>query len=177
MKITTLSVRRNERYTTNMSFFVSATEAKHPKTKNSQVAAMILAAFLIIMVVGQLFTYEKFAEVIDAFDFFSDKEISMIVAALIVVFEVASLPFLLKMRLSPLARVVSMAAGWLVLLFWFGMSVWLNITFSLAPNSGVLGDTVHLPIGGWMVSFFGALILLDLWACDGLWPRKSLRKK
>jgi len=160
-----------------MSFFVNATEAKHPKTKNSQVAAMILAAFLIVMVVGQLFTYEKFAEVINGFDFFPSKETSTIAAALIVIFEVASLPFLLRMRLSPLARVISVVAGWLVLLFWFGMSIWLNITFSLAPNSGVLGDTVHLPIGEWMISFFGVLILLDLWACDGLWPRKSLHKK
>jgi hypothetical protein len=160
-----------------MSFFPTATEAEPPKTNSTQMTGIVLALFLILMLVGQLFTYETFAEVIDGFGFFPGKEIAAIVGALIVIFEVAALPFLLRMKLSPLARIASMIAGWAVLLFWFGISEWLNMTLSLAPNSGVMGDTVHLPVGWWMVSFFIGLGLLDLWTCYGLWPKNPLRKK
>lgn len=160
-----------------MSIFPVATEAKQPKSRGSQIAAIVLVAFLIIMVVGQLFTYEKFADVMNAFGLFASKGTATIVAALIVTFEVAALPFLLRMRLSPLARVISMVAGWGVLLFWLGLSCYLNITINLAPNSGVLGDTVKLPIEWWMVSFFVALGTLCAWASYGLWPKQSIRKQ
>jgi hypothetical protein len=177
IKITTLFVKWNEGYTTSMSIFVKATEAARPRTQASNIAALVLAALVTIMVVGQLFTYEKFAEVIDKLGFLPDKGAAAVVAALIVVFEVGSLPFLLRMRLSPLACIVSMAAGWIMLIFWLGLSLWLNITLSLASNGGVLGDTIQLPVDWWMVSFFIALATLDGWACYGLWPSPLLRKK
>jgi hypothetical protein len=177
IKITTLFVRGDEGYTTSMSFFVTATEAEQPKSKNVQIAGVVLAALLTIMLVGQLFTYEKFAEVIQGFGFFSGSDITSIIAALIVTFELAALPFLLRMRLSPLARIVSMVVGWTVLLFWLGISFWLNITLSLSPNSGVLGDTIKLPVGWWMVTFFVALSVLDLWVSYGVWPAKSTPRK
>lgn len=160
-----------------MSILVSPTEAEQPKTRTSQIAALVLAALLIVMVAGQLFTYEKFADVIDSLGFLSDRAPATLVAALIVIFEVAMLPFLLRMKLSPLARILSMAAGWIVVVFWLSLSLWLNITLSLASNGGVLGDTVKLPVDWWMVSFFIALAVLDVWACYGLWPKTLARKK
>jgi len=177
MKITTLFVWRQEGYTTNMSFFVHATEAVRPKTKSIEVASLVLAAFLILMAVGQLFTYEKFAEVIKGLGFTSNDVTASLVAALLVVFEVAAVPFLLRMRLSPLARFLSMLSGWMVLVFWISLSLWLNFTLSMASNAGVLGDTIKLPAGIWMVTFFIALIALDGCASYGMWPVTRKSKK
>jgi hypothetical protein len=160
-----------------MSFFVHATEAKQVKSKNAQIAGIVVVAFLIIMVVAQLFTYEKFADVIRGLQLPIADELAPVVAALIVTLEVAMLPFLLRMRLSPLARIVSMVAGWAVLLFWLVLSFWVTVTFNIAPNSGVLGDTIALPAGAWMLTFFMALSVLDGWASYVLWPDISIRKK
>ena len=160
-----------------MSFFVHATEAVRPRTKSIEVASLVLAALLIIMAVGQLFTYEKFAEVIKGLGFTSNDVTASLVAALIVVFEVAAIPFLLRMRLSPLARFLSMLSGWVVLIFWMSLSLWLNFTLNVASNSGVLGDTVKLPVDAWMVTFFAALIVLDACASYGMWPVSRKAKK
>lgn len=174
-KITTLLFERSERYTTSMSIFVKSTEAKKPKIESSKWAALLLAAILIIMLVGQLFTYEKFPETIKDLGFFSEGW-SHVVAALIVIFELAALPFLLRMRLSPLARICSMFAGWLLLMFWLISAFFLNTTLNISDNSSVLGATVPVPVGAWMITFFMALGVLDGWASYGLWPLQKPSK-
>lgn len=177
MKITTLSMRRAKRYTTSMSIFVKSTEAKKPKLESSKWAALLLAGILIIMLVGQLFTFEKFPTVLQSLGFFSSEESSRIVSSLIVIFELAALPFLLRMRLSPLARICSMTAGWSALLYWLLTSIFLNATLNISDNSGVLGDTIAIPVGAWMITFFMALGVLHGWASYGMWPFSRSAKK
>jgi hypothetical protein len=177
MKITTLFIVETRRYTTSMSIFVKSTEAKKPKLESSKWAALLLAGILIVMLVGQLFTFEKFPAVLQGLGFFSSEGGSRIAAALIVIFELAALPFLLRMRLSPFARVSSMCAGWLVLLYWFVTAICLNASLNISDNSGVLGGTVAIPVGAWMITFFMALGVLHGWASYGMWPLARSSKK
>jgi hypothetical protein len=160
-----------------MSIFVKATEAKKPKLESSKWAALLLAGILIVMLVGQLFTFEKFPDVLRSLGFFSSDASSRIVSSLIVIFELAVLPFLLRMRLSPLARICSMISGWLVLLYWLLASIILNATLNISDNSSVLGDTIPVPTGAWMITFFMALCVLHGWASYGLWPFSRVAKK
>lgn len=164
-------------YTTSMSIFAKSVQAKKPRLESSRWAALLLAGILVIMLVGQLFTFEKFPGVMQGLGFFSSEESSRIASALIVIFELAALPFLLRMQLSYLAHICSMAAGWAVILYWLITSVFLNITLNLSDNSGVLGDTLPVPVGAWMITFFMALGVLHGWASYGMWPFSGASKK
>jgi len=108
-------------YTKSMRFFVTATPAPEPKTKNVKTISSFLAGVFVVMVVAQLFSYEHFPDVMSLF--FNSSQLVLVVAACIVTLEVAAIPFLLRMQLSPAARYVSMVAGWLVALFWLIVSL------------------------------------------------------
>lgn len=158
-----------------MSFFARATPALPPKTKNVRLISLLLAAILVTMVVGQLFTFEKFPDVLSAMWLPGGEKFMPIYAAVIVTFEVFSLPFLLGLNLSVAMRVVSMVLGWLSIGVWLVISIG-NIIWQQAANSGLLGATVPLPIGWWTVLFCVALGVLAVWAAWGMWPLRKHSK-
>ncbi len=165
--MTTLFARIKNAYTTDMSFFVLPTPSPRPKSKYVQYASLTLATIVTVMVVTQLFSYEKFADVIAHLGF----EGEAIIAAIVVGAEVASLPFLLFMTLSPAARVASMIMGWLVVLWWFVASLAANMIVSVGVvNSGLLGATLEISSGWWSVFFVLGLAVLSGWVSWGLWP-------
>ena len=130
------------------------------------------------LAVCQLFTFEKFPGVIMQLGLPWNNEIAAsLQAALLVILEVAALPFLLFMPLSRLARVVSMVAGWMVIVWWVGITLWSNGATTESLNSGLLGATIELPAGWWMLFFTGALAVLAGWAAWGMWPLKQVTKK
>jgi len=157
-------------YTASMSVFVQATSAMRPKTKNIRTVGIALTAVFVVMAVAQLFTFEDFSAVIDAMWLPGGGGMSSVWAALIVVFEVAAVPFLLSMRLSPAMRFVSMVSGWLAIAMWFTATLWQNLSSGVIVNSGLLGATVTLPVGWWNVLFCVALGILAAWAAWGMWP-------
>jgi hypothetical protein len=160
-----------------MSHFVQATPASQPKTKNIQTASLALVAVLVMMAVAQLFTFEKFPAVISGMWLPGGDIFSPLYAALIVSFEVLAVPFLLSMRLSPAMRVFSMVAGWITVAAWFVVALWENMTQDVISNSGLLGASVHLPVGWWSVLFSIALGVLAAWASWGMWPFKKKHHK
>jgi hypothetical protein len=153
-----------------MSVFVQATAAPKPKTKNIRTVGVALAGVFVMMVVAQLFTFEKFPEVISAMWLMPDQSLTSVKAAIIVALEVAAIPFLLAMRLSPLMRIFSMAAGWLVIAAWLIVTLCQNLSSNVIANSGLLGATVKLPVGWWDVLLCVALGILAAWAAWGMWP-------
>jgi len=167
-KITTLFANEKCAYTTGMSFFVQPTAAPQPKTKNAKLIGLLLAGILLVMAVAQLFTFEKFPDVLMLLGLPLNKASATLVAALIVTLEVAAQPFLLGMLLSPAAQSGSMAAGWLVVAWWLIVSVAANVAGGAA--SGFLGATIPLPAGWWAVCLSMALAGLDGWAAWGMWP-------
>lgn len=160
-------------YTTGMSFFVQSTPAVKPKTKNIQVVSLSAAALFVLMSVAQLFRFEEFPQTIADMWLPGDMSAAIVIAACTVTLEVLALPFLLAMRLSHAMRVVSMVAGWIVIGLWLVILILQNISSSIIANSGLLGATVPIPVGWWMVLVWLALGVLVGWASWGMWPLKS----
>ena len=154
-----------------MKFFVQTTAATPVKNRLIRGVSIALAAIFTAMVVAQLFTFEKFPEVIAVMGLPGDILVADLRAALIVVFEVFALPFLLSMRLSPLMRVISMVSGWIVAAAWLAVSIRLVATGSDTDNGGLLGATVALAPGVWMIVGCTLLATLVGYVSWGMWPR------
>lgn len=174
-KTTTFFIVRLLAYTGAMIVFAQPTAAPVPKSKESRIVSLALAGPLTLMVVAQLFTFEDFPDVIANMWLPGGEGVADVLAALVVSAEVFSLPFLLGMRLSAAMRVVSMVLGWSVVVFWIAVSLWQNITISVIGNTGILGDTVSLPVGWWSVFVFIAVGVLMAWASWGMWPMRVIR--
>ena len=103
---------KNLHYTRDMKIqFALAEPAGKPKTDNIRMIALLLAVILLVMVLAQLFSFEKFVPLIEKFGFPGGEAMAVLVAGVIVISEVFTLPFLLRMRLSPLMRLFS--GSWL----------------------------------------------------------------
>lgn len=159
---------------TPMTFFVSASSAPKVKTQNSKIIAIFYAVILTVFAVTQLFWFQDMPGVYESFGFSAVAAVAISggVAAL----QVLAIPFLLRMRLSIAFRYLSMAAGWLVAIFWFGIALFLVITMKPVATIGMLG--AHTPImpGWWAVFINLALIIMAVWASWGMWPSSSTKK-
>ena len=160
-----------------MSFFVHATSARPPKTDTAGKVALLLAAILSILAIAQLFSFSKFSGAI--YDMWLpgvDMVLAKLLAALVVIGEVFAVPFLLRMHLSPLMRLVSMVLGWLSIAWWLYVLVWENVTPMALANNGLFGGTIALPVGWWSVCFMLGVAVLAAWASWGLWPLPLRRR-
>jgi len=160
-----------------MSFFVQPTDAPMPKTKNIRPISLFVVALLVLMAVAQLFTFERFPDVIMEMWLPGEAPTAAVLAAMLPTLEILALPFLLSMRLSPAMRVVSMVAGWFVGVLWLVLLVWQNTTSNVIANNGLLGDTLELPVGWWSVFFAVGVGVLLAWISWGMWPfERTVRK-
>ncbi|MDB5186811.1 MAG: rane protein of unknown function [Candidatus Saccharibacteria bacterium] len=153
-----------------MSIFVQSTPAPRPKSENVKLVSIGLAGVFVVLAVAQLYSYEDFPSVITSLGLHDGRPLSDLYAALLVTGEVLAIPFLLSMRLSRAMRFVSMTAGWLVIIAWLKTAVIVNVTANAVTNSGVLGATIPIVPGWWMVCFFMVLALMSAWASWGMWP-------
>lgn len=163
-------------YTKNMSFFVQPTAPSTPKTDSVQKVSLFLAAIIIVMAVAQLFSFEDFPSILAALSLPGGEVLAKVWSAIIVTLEVAALPFLLSMVLSPAARFLSMIAGWLSIGGWISVSFLAALTEGQI-NIGLLGASVPL-VGGWWTFFLSlGLGILMAWASWGMWPSVSMKRK
>lgn len=146
--------------------------APKPRTKESRQVAYVYAAVLIIIVLCQLFSFEKFLVLLEGFNLPGGDVMAHLVGGLIVISEVFALPFLLELDLSTLMRVVSMVFSWIVPAFWLKLALWLVLTTNTATNIGILGTVVSVIPGWWMVYISAALGVMAAWSTWGLWPGK-----
>lgn len=158
--------------------FAVASWPPPPKTKESKQAALAYAGVLTVMVVAQLFSFEKFIPLIESFGL-PDGVSGRVIAVALVVSSVLALPFLLRMKVSVAMRYLSMAAGWVVALMWVVLTVWVNISGVVVDNMGLLGASVGLLPGWWAVFVAAGMGILSAWASWGLWPARleRFRKK
>jgi len=155
-----------------MKIFVKATKAKKPRTSESQKIAYAYAAILVIFALTQLFTFDKFLILVESFGLPGSDIVARLFVSTIVTSEVLALPFLLGLNLSQLMRVISMVLGWAVPLVWLKVTLWLLFTTNSVSNIGLLGTTIKLVPGWWLVFVSIALGILSAWASWGLWPGK-----
>lgn len=160
-------------YTVNMNILVKTTAAKKAKTPDSQKITYAYAVVLIILVVAQLFTFDKFISLLADFNLPGGVPIAHLFGGLFVVGGVLALPFLLGFKLSPLMRVFSMAMGWLIPPMWLFVTLWLVYSTNTATNVGFLGTAIKLMPGWWAVFVSIALGVLAAWSSWGLWPFES----
>ena len=130
------------------------------------------AAILVILALAQLFTFDKLLSLSGSFGLPGGVTMSHLFVDLVVTFEVLSLPFLLGLKLSQLMRVTSMLFSWFVPLMWLKLALWLVLTSNTVSNIGLLGTTVKLVPGWWIIFISIAFGILAAWASWGLWPGK-----
>lgn len=122
---------------------------------------IVFAGLYVALLLSQLFTYEKFAEVTLGFGLPGGLVMAWALAVLIPVTEAAAVPYLISMRLSKRARAVSkwcvlaVPALWIILLLWMLLS-----SGSSQLNAGIFGATLSTPVGPWLLVLMG----LMLWA-------------
>ncbi len=160
-----------------MNILAKATPAKKAKTKDSQKIAYAYAALLVIFVVAQLFTFDKFLLLLEDFALPGGMPVAHLFGGMLVSCEVLALPFLLGFKLSPLMRILSMVLGWLVPLMWFVLMIWLMFSTNTAVNVGFLGTVVKLMPGWWAVFVSIAMGILAAWSSWGLWPFEYKKHK
>lgn len=147
--------------------FAKSTPAPTPKTPNIRAIGILTAALFILLAVAQLFTFERFGEVLTLYYAgLLDDSASRVAAACITILEVAAIPFFLAMPMSKAARIISMIAGWLTVLIWGIFAV-----YSLGGGyTALLGAVVELSAGWWQLCFLIAVGVLVAWTSWGMWP-------
>ena len=176
LKITTFVCTCNRVYNNGMKLFADVSVPVKLKTTNIKSISLLYTGVLTVFAVTQLFTFEDFMKIVSSYDLFNDELIDRLKAVFIVVAEVFALPFLLRMKVSWLMRIVSMISGWLAVIFWLGVSLWLAVGDNSATNIGFLGSVVELAPGWWAVFLSIGLGILSFWASWGMWPVKLKRK-
>jgi hypothetical protein len=157
-------------YTDDMKIFAKITPAPQSRTKDSVKIAFFYAAILVIMVLAQLFTFEKFLVLLEDLSMPGGVSVARLVGGLLVSCEILALPFLLMMDLSQRMRVLSMVLGWVVPVIWLKLSVWVLVSGNMADNIGFLGTAIKFSAGWPSLLISIALGILAAWASWGLWP-------
>ena len=161
-------------YTKNMKFFVQPTQPPKPYSSRAGQLAWGLAAIYTLMAVAQLFTFDEFTTLADAFQVMALP--GMLVAALFIVLEVLSLPYLLRMAISPLFRLMSGCFVGLTSVAWLCVSLWIVVARPTVESIGYLGGVGQLAPGWWSVCVSFALTVLSVWVLWGTWPRYESEK-
>lgn len=148
-----------------------ALAAPKPKSETVKKVAWVYAAILVVMALGQLFAFEKFIPLLQEYHLVGGNGTATLAAALIAILEVFSLPFLLRMPLSPLMRWCSLVCSVLVPIAWLGLSIVAFIHGGL-DNGGIVGTKVHVSA---TLQLLLSVILgaLAAWSVWGLMPSRK----
>ena len=118
-----------------------------------RLALGIVVTFLIIT---QLFTFEKFADITSGWHMAGGERMAALLAGLLPLLELGSLPFLLSMDISWGSRCISQACLLVASAVWFGVALWCFLAVPMS-ESGLFGATLPLLNGWWTVAFTGLL--------------------
>ena len=95
-------------------------------------AKLILGVLIIFLLLCQLFTFEKFPEILSGAGI--NSSMSLVVMMVLVITELVSLPFLIGMEISRLAILVSRVAGFISL----GMMVAISVAAVMNGSSSAM---------------------------------------
>lgn len=156
---------------------VVAVQANEPRSILTRNIAWAYAAVLVVMAVGQLFSFEKFLPLIQSYLLPGGDRMGLLIAGAIVATEVLAVPFLLRMPLSPLMRWFSMICGWLAAGLWLGLALITLTSTNALNNSGMLGTKFAIPAGIAQLIVSIIMVVLAIWSATGLWPVRASHKK
>lgn len=139
------------------------------------VIGLLYASMLVIMALTQLVNFEAFAELIIAQGIVG-RDGAVALAVVLLTLEIFSLPFLLRMWLSPLARFCSAVCVMLVAAAWLTLSVQATVAGHTFENMGLFGDFLAASTGATLVVSV-ALLVLSMWTFVTLGGVKATRLK
>lgn len=119
-----------------------------------------LAAVIIAMVVSQLMTIEKLLPIMESYQLPGGSPSAKIVIFLSATAGVFSLPFLMRMSLSPLFRIFSALLLNMYAITWFGLGLWIAINGPPLIGTGIFGGLLK-SIPGEVVLPFACLLLVS----------------
>ena len=144
-----------------------------PRTKNAPTLALAFAGIIVVFAVAQLFSFEDLIGLFESFWMPGGIRFAHFLVALLVIVEVFSLPFLLRIRVSLAMRLFSMMCTWLVAGIWLYISLWLMVSTNAVSNIGFLGTVIKLLPGWWSVLVSVGLAVLAGWSSWGMWPLRT----
>lgn len=124
--------------------------------------AFILGVIMLMLALAQLFTFEDFPAQIAAMRVPGNPVVPWLLAIVLPMLEIASLPYLLSMRLAPKQRRASMYGGLVACLLWVALTTWTTLSMGMAVESGLFGGTLATNSGWWSV-LFAVLLLWMYW--------------
>lgn len=132
-------------------------QSRSQTATSSQVARMVLGAFILLMMLSQLFAFEKFPQVIGGIGFATVW--ASVCAIALVIIELMSLPFLLSVEVSRNVQRISKICVFIALV---GLTILEVIAFG-AGQSILFGALFDLPGGTWSLLLLTALWVLAAW--------------
>lgn len=144
-----------------MKQFIRSIFPKEFFTDPAYFRALVLVVLYLGVAIAQLFTYEKFAGVIQGFGLPGSAVTANVLAVALPLTAYAALPFLLSMRTGARLRAVSRTAVVMVPILWLIIALWLNFASNASKlNAGIFGATIPTSAGLWTIAF----TLLWVWA-------------
>lgn len=136
-----------------MKHYIRKTMPEEFFTHPAYLRALTLGGVYCFLAVMQLFTFEKFYPVVMQYSLPGGWVPAFIVTGLIPVLEVMALPYLLSMKVSRHTRMASKYAVLAVPTLWLLLSLWLVFSADMTVESGLMGATLPVPSGFWLVVF------------------------
>ena len=130
---------------------------------------LALGIVVTFLVMTQFFTFEKFADITSGWHVAGGGVVAALLAGLLPLLELGSLPFLLSMDMSRGSRRISQACLLVVSAVWFGMALWCFLAVPMS-ESGLFGATLPLLNGWWTVAFtclLGVAVVLVVREANG----------
>ena len=116
-------------------------------------AKLILGVLIIFLLLCQLFTFEKFPEILSGVG--ANSSMSLVVMMVLVITELVSLPFLIGMEISRLVVLISRAAGFISL----GAMTIINVIAVMNGSPAVMFGATLKNVSG----LVGVLMLAIMW--------------
>lgn len=124
---------------------------------NERIAHIAMAAYIVLLLMLQLFTFEKFPQLLGASDIYGVW--AVVVAIILVVAELMSLPFLLRMKTSKTLKLISAVSGVVAL----AVLTTVEVIASMSGQTVMFGATLSLPGGVWSLFLLVAFWILTVW--------------
>ena len=155
--------------------FATATPAPKPRNATGQYVGWIAALIMMVFAVTHLFRIDTFVPELDG-ALPGGRVFATWAAVIIVVAEVFAVPFLLRMKLSKLARLKSAVFVLFVPVVWLLIAIW---SYSGSYSTSQLGAFYTLPSSWFLIVIDAAWLAFNFYALYLLQPSwsKELRKR
>ena len=145
-------------YTEDMKRYIQRSLPSEFFANPAYIRALALGFVYLFLAITQLFTYEKFAGITQLYMLPGDGFTTVVLAGLLPSLEVASMPFLLSMKVSNRTYHVSRIATIAAPVLWLLVALWLVLTADMETESGLMGATIPVGSGLWLVAFAALLV-------------------